>query len=129
MTLFASHALTLFVFWSGLPLASNGLPSTHKSHLFTPFDFFFAFFSLFLRHVLLSVQHLCSREAIFCHKKQPDSDGALSPVLGKALLQAPRATNVNHRKAIMRVKLLPYCYQSTLWTQGMVKSHHEIGHS
>lgn len=36
--LFASHALTLFVFWSGLPLASNGLPSTHKSLWYTSFD-------------------------------------------------------------------------------------------
>lgn len=36
--LFASHALTVFVFWSGLPLASNGVPSTHKSHLYTSFD-------------------------------------------------------------------------------------------
>lgn len=129
MTLFASHALTLFVFWSGLPLASNGLPSTHKSHLHSPFDFFSPLFFFFLHHVLFSLPHLCSTEAIFCHKKQPDNAGSLSPVLGKALLQALRATNVNHRKAIMRVKLLPYCYQSTLWTQGMVKSHHEIGHS
>lgn len=101
MTLFASHALTLFVFWSGLPLASNGLPSTHKSHLCSPFDFF-SLFSLAM--FLLSVPHLCLREAIFCHKKWSDNARPRFPVLGKALLQALRATNVNHRKAIMRVK-------------------------
>lgn len=44
-------------------------------------------------------------------------------------LTGTKATNVNHRKAIMRVKLLPYCYQAPLWAQPMVKSHHEIGHS
>lgn len=74
--LFASHALTLFVFWSGFPLASNGLPSTHKSHLYTSFDP-----PIFLHHVLLSVPCLCLYEVIFCHKKQPDNAGPLSHVL------------------------------------------------
>lgn len=62
MTLFANRALTLFVFWSGLPLASNGLPSTHKSHSYNPSDFSFP------RHALFGVPCLCSRKAIFCHK-------------------------------------------------------------
>lgn len=75
--LFASHALTLFVFWSGLPLASNGLPSTHKSHLYTSFDPP----SILLHHVLLSVPHLSLCEAIFCHKKQSDNAGPFSCVL------------------------------------------------
>lgn len=58
MTLFANRALALFVFGSGLPLASNGLPSTHKSHSYNAFDFSFP------RHALFGVP----RKAIFCHK-------------------------------------------------------------
>lgn len=51
MTLFSSHALTLFVFWSGLPIASNGLPSTHKSHANNPFDLLPPFFSFAPPHL------------------------------------------------------------------------------
>lgn len=56
MTLFANRALTLFVFWSGLPLASNGLPSTHKSHLYNPFDFFSPATLCLVYHVFVHVK-------------------------------------------------------------------------
>ena len=110
VTLFARRALALFVFWSGLPLASNGLPSTHKSHSYAPLlissspCFVKRTTSLFAPSYFLSQRAAAQCRPLFF----------LSCSWKRHFLQALRATNVNHRKAIMRVKLLPYCYQSTL---------------
>lgn len=69
--------MALFVFWSGLPRANNGLPSTHKSHLYTSFDPL----SNLLHHVLLSAPHICLCAAIFSHKRRSDNSDPFSYVL------------------------------------------------
>jgi hypothetical protein len=77
VTLFATRALALFLFGSRLPLASNGLPSSHKSQSHRPFHL-----SSFAAIMLCLVYYILNRRFPLTKSRRDNGVLSSSPLLG-----------------------------------------------